>query len=122
MKMSWAKNTKYKKMVDVLELKKIINRPINKINIELVHSMPKQGPASTWAFSGAFYSAITVSKMLGQNPNLILPIQWKKKYGLINMDKDYSRLVVLKMYPFLLPDLKRKKDVDRAEALLIAGY
>jgi hypothetical protein len=117
----WSK--KQEKMVDTKQLYQIIKKcphEIESINIEVVHSMPAQGVSSTWKFAGAFYSMLAIVNQFDYQVKMILPTQWKKKFGLINMPKDASRLVVLKMYPHLLPKLKRKKDVDRAEALLIA--
>ena len=119
----WVKTSKYKNMVDTVELWNMLNEyEINKINIEVVHAMPKQGPSSTWAFAGAFYSAVSIVSLMDVEVNMIFPQQWKKKFGLINMPKDASRVVALNMYPHLLPLLKRKKDVDRADALFIGAY
>ena len=112
------------KMVDqrsLYDMIKLAPYDIQSIAIEIVHSMPKQGVASTWAFSGAFYSAISVLEILGEPYHMLLPSQWKKKWGLINTPKDMARLAVLKMYPHLAETLKRKKDVDRADAILIAS-
>ena len=127
MQMPWSK--KESNMVDTARLNVMIEDEIDNIeciNIEIVHAMPKQGVSSTWKFGGAFYSAVTVANVLSDKHdiqiNMVLPTQWKKKFGLINMQKDASRLLCLQMYPDLLPQLKRKKDVDRADALLIASY
>jgi len=128
---SWSrpnkKTGKIQRMVDTKTLYEMLfkecgeqKEDIESITIEVVHSMPKQGVSSTWAFSGAFYSALTVANMFDCQINMVLPTKWKKKFGLINMPKDAARLAVLKMYPGLIPQLKRKKDVDRADALLIA--
>ena len=54
--------------------------------------------------------------------NLISPQAWKYSCELKGKDKDDSRLLAIKKFPFLAGKLKRKKDVDRAEALLIALY
>jgi len=52
---------------------------------------------------------------------LVTPQKWKKSYGL-SKEKDYSRLLVTRMYPSLADQFVRKKDDGRAEALLIAKY
>jgi hypothetical protein len=48
------------------------------------------------------------------------PQKWKKRAGLIGKDKDQARTRALELYPHL--DLHRKKDVGRADAILIAHY
>lgn len=123
MQSPWIK--KNSNIVDVKTLYNLIDgcpHAIVSINIEIVHSMPKQGVASTWKFAGAFYSAVTIANMFEYPINMVLPSMWKKKFGLINMPKDAARLACLQMYPHLQPQLKRKKDVDRADALFIATY
>ena len=126
---SWSKGKKNKKgvlikpqMVDSVRLHQIIKacpKVIDSITIEAVHTMPNQGVASSGKFMGAFYTAIAVARLF-MEPKMAHPAVWKKKFGLINMPKDASRLAVLKMYPELWPQLSRKKDCDRAEALMIA--
>lgn len=119
----WARSSNYKRRVDAKGLYDLISKcphTIESITIEIVGAMPKQGVSSTWHFSGAFHTATTVAQMFDYPIKMVLPAQWKKKFGLINLPKDASRLAVLRMYPDLLPVLKRKKDVDRAEAIMIA--
>ncbi len=123
MPIPWAVTTRYKTMVDAERIYNIIYGcpyEIESVTIEIVGAMPGQGISSTGVLFGALYSAISAVRIAGYEPNMIRPGKWKKRWGLINMPKDASRLAVLKMYPHLLPELKRKKDVDRADALLIA--
>ena len=123
MTIPWAVTTRYKTMVDAKKIYRILKScpyDIESINIEIVGAMPGQGISSTGVLFGALYSAISAVRIFGIEPNMIRPGKWKKKFGLINRDKDDSRLAVLQMYPNLQDQLKRKKDVDRAEALLIA--
>jgi len=125
MSIPWAKTSKYKTMIDVNGLYNILapyEDEIESVNIEIVGVRPNQGALSNSVLVAAMYSAMNTVKLMGIEPNMIQPAKWKRKYGLINMPKDMSRLVVLKMYPGLEPQLKRKKDVDRAEALLIGGF
>jgi len=110
------------RMVDGVALYQMLDakkEEMESITIEIVHTMPKQGVVSSGRFMGAFYTAVSISRLFLE-PKMVLPSQWKKHFGLINMPKDASRLAVLKMYPNLIPLLKRKKDVDRAEAIMIA--
>jgi len=113
----------YKKMVDAKRLFQIIkNCPYNIIstNIEVVHSMPKQGVSTTFTFGGSFYTAITVIDLLGYELNFIQPATWKRKFGLIGHSKDMSRQLLLSIYPGLQPKLNLKKHCDRADAFFIA--
>lgn len=52
----------------------------------------------------------------------VQPQSWKKRFGLLKKDKDESRQVALRLMPALAAELKRKKDHNRAEALLLARY
>ncbi len=47
---------------------------------------------------------------------------WKKKAGLIRKDKDASRGLAIRLFPYLADELKRKKDHGRAEAVLIGHF
>lgn len=125
-KIEWAVTTKYKTRIDGLKLFQIIDQisemgEIESISIEIVGPKRDQGISSTGVFMGAFYSAIAIVEAMDYQPHMIRPAKWKAKYGLINMPKDMSRLICLKMFPSLAVELKRKCDVDRAEAILIAA-
>lgn len=90
------------------------------IKLEAVHAMPKQGVTSSFNF-GMGYGAIQgVLATLGIPYELVTPQAWKKAAGLIGADKDYARTKALQLYPDA--DLARKKDIGRADAILIARY
>lgn len=44
---------------------------------------------------------------------------WKKRAGIPRENSDYARALVLQRFPYLAEQLKRKKDLGRAEAVLI---
>ncbi len=48
--------------------------------------------------------------------------KWKKHFGLIDADKERSRGLAIQLYPQHADLFKRKKDHNRAEAVLIARY
>lgn len=50
------------------------------------------------------------------------PQTWKRKFDLLKKPKYESRLLAIKLYPAAEHLLKRKKDIDRAEALLLAHF
>tara|TARA_R110002020_G_scaffold276042_2_gene491252 strand:- start:16910 stop:17494 length:585 start_codon:yes stop_codon:yes gene_type:complete len=56
----------------------------------------------------------------GMSHETVRPVVWKRKMGLIKKDKEAARLQAQKMFPGA--SLSRKKDHNRAEALLIAEY
>lgn len=92
-----------------------------KIFIEEVHSMPGQGVASTFKFGKAFGTLIGMLSVYGK-VHFVKPQEWKKHHGLIGKKKDDSRLLVIERYPSLKNELKLKKNVDKAEALLLCLY
>lgn len=50
----------------------------------------------------------------------VFPQTWKKYLRLTGCDKDAARTLVLQRFPEISDHLRRKKDVGRADALLIA--
>jgi Holliday junction resolvasome RuvABC endonuclease subunit len=86
--------------------------------VELVHSMPKQGLASTFRFGVA--CGIIRGVLLGAGVPIIdvTPNVWKK-YFRLGSDAEQSRALACRRFPSL-SGLARKKDHNRAEALLIA--
>lgn len=51
---------------------------------------------------------------------LVIPQTWKKAFGLIGTDKDAARTKAIQLFP--TASLARKKDIGRADAILIALY
>jgi crossover junction endodeoxyribonuclease RuvC len=88
------------------------------IAVESVHSMPKQGIASTAKFMRAV-GAIEATAELTHYPFvLVTPQKWKKFHGLIGTNKFASLELARSMFPEA--SLKRQKDHGRADALLMA--
>ena len=92
--------------------------------IEKVHSMPKQGVSTTFKFGKATGRAIGWLEALGIPFEEITPAKWGKLVfdsGTKTGDNKADSLAMgRKLFPSMLPHLKRKKDHNRAEALLIA--
>ncbi len=86
---------------------------------EQVHSMPRQGVASTFAFGKAFGLVIGVFAARGWPMRFVTPQNWKRKFGLIGKDKDASRGLVLSMFPEKAHDFRLKKHNGRSDATLI---
>ena len=88
------------------------------IAVESVHSMPKQGIASTAKFMRAAGAIEATAELTNYPFVLVTPQSWKKYHGLIGTEKEASLDLARGMFPEA--SLKRKKDTGRADALLIA--
>lgn len=92
------------------------------VYIEAVHAMPGQGVRSVFSFGDSHGVLRAVAACL-ELPIVWVPAQrWKKRAGLIGKDKDCSRTLAISRHPELAAQLERKKDIGRAEALLIAEF
>ena len=111
-----------KRMIDGKLIGEILAPYIDtaRINIELVHSMPKQGVVSTFNFGSAFGGIVVLANAMGFQPTLIRPQSWKGKIGATCQGKDFPRQLALKLYPKLHPLLHLVKHQGRADALFIA--
>ena len=87
--------------------------------IERVHAMPKQGTASTFAFGMAVGLLRGAAATAGIPLRDMTPSAWKRTMGLRG-DKDAARGMAVNLFPSRASDFERKKDIDRAEAALIA--
>jgi crossover junction endodeoxyribonuclease RuvC len=90
--------------------------------LEKVHSMPGQGVASMFNFGMGYGIIQGVLAGLGMECTLVTPQGWKKRAGLIGQDKDKARLLAIGLFPEAADQLQRKKDIGRADALLIAEF
>ena len=52
----------------------------------------------------------------------ISPAKWKKYYNLIKTEKDASRTKAIEIFPYISSSLSRKKDGNKADAILIASF
>ena len=83
--------------------------------------MPGQGVTSMFNF-GQSFGAIKRFAALKLPIFFVRPSKWKKHFELINSSKDSSRTKAIEMYPSLSNQLAKKKDVNKADAILIARY
>ncbi len=88
--------------------------------VERVHAMPGQGVVSVFSFGRSMGVVETALAAFGIPVTFVTPHAWKKRAGLIGKEKDASRTLCLSLYPGLANELKYKKNVDRADAILIA--
>jgi len=90
--------------------------------IENVHSMPRQGMSSTFRFGMGVGIIHGVTSALRLPVTLVAPVKWKTFHSLIQRDKEVARQLAIRRWPHLEGHLARKKDSDRAEALLIGDW
>lgn len=90
--------------------------------LELVHSMPKQGVSSTFQFGKGYGIWLGILGALGIPFTLVTPQAWKKELMQGQADKDAARGRAVQLFPYLSGELSRKKDIGRADALLICFY
>jgi len=90
--------------------------------VEQVSAMPGQGVTSMFNFGQTFGSIKGICAALNLPIFYVRPAKWKKHFELINSSKDASRTKVIEMYPSISGRLSRKKDVNKADAILIARY
>tara|TARA_Y100001970_G_scaffold139877_1_gene172166 strand:- start:3369 stop:3857 length:489 start_codon:yes stop_codon:yes gene_type:complete len=90
--------------------------------VEQVSAMPGQGVTSMFNFGQTFGSIKGIAAALNLPIFYVRPNKWKKHFELINSSKDASRTKVIEMYPSISGRLSKKKDVNKADAILIARY
>jgi crossover junction endodeoxyribonuclease RuvC len=88
--------------------------------IENVSAMPGQGVSSVFSFGHTLGTVQAVLATLNIPFFTIQPTAWKKAFNLLHTEKDAARTVAIRYYPDA--PLERKKDHNRADALLIARY
>lgn len=113
-----------RKQVNPYELNRMMPRPGEGLRItaylEQVSSMPRQGVASMFSFGVSYGIIQGVLASLGIPVTLVTPVKWKRRAGLIGKDKELSRTLAQRLYP--RAELGKKKDVGKAEAILIARF
>lgn len=63
-----------------------------------------------------------VADIMGATTVPIQPQSWKRWFGLIKKGKEDSRSLAKRLYPSAASDVKRARDHNRAEAVLLAHY
>lgn len=90
--------------------------------IEKVHAMPGQGVTSMFNFGKGFGIWLGIIVALKLPYTLVTPQAWKKKMLDGKGNKDDSRIRAIELCPEQADYFKRKKDIGRADATLIAMY
>ena len=93
-----------------------------KVVIEQVSAMPGQGVTSMFNFGQSFGVLKGICSAMQLPMYFVRPAKWKKYYNLINSEKDASRTKVIEIFPYISPQLSKKKDSNKADAILIASF
>ena len=104
-----------------LRIKEYNAKNINVI-VEQVSAMPGQGVTSMFNFGQSFGVIKGICAAMQLPIYFVRPAKWKKHFNLIKTNKDASRTKVIESYPKISSKLHRKKDSNRADAILIALY
>ena len=90
--------------------------------VEHVNAMPGQGVTSMFNFGQSFGVIKGICSALSMPIYFVRPTKWKKYFNLIKTNKDASRTKVREIYPEISSKISRKKDSNKADAILIARY
>ena len=93
-----------------------------KVVIEHVTAMPGQGVTSMFNFSQSFGILKGICSAMQLSVYFVRPAKWKKYFNLINSEKDASRTRAIEIFPYYSSHLSRRKDSNKADAILIASY
>ena len=101
---------------------KKIDREDIRVVIEQVSAMPGQGVTSMFNFGQSFGILKGICSAMQLPMYFVRPAKWKKYFNLINSEKDASRARAIEIFPYFSSQLSRKKDSNKADAILIASF
>jgi crossover junction endodeoxyribonuclease RuvC len=124
-----ASGSKNKKQINGSQIFNEISTRIKNYNseninviVEQVSAMPGQGVTSMFNFGQSFGVIKGICAAMQLPIYFVRPAKWKKYFDLINSQKDSSRVKAIEMFPKFSSFLSRKKDSNKADAILIANY
>ena len=106
------------------EFLKRINKKDDEIRvvIEQVSAMPGQGVTSMFNFGQSYGILKGICSAMQLPMFFVRPAKWKKYFNLINSQKDASRTRAIEIFPYFSTQLSKKKDSNKADAILIASF
>ena len=107
------------------EILKMINqedREDVRVIIEQVSAMPGQGVTSMFNFGQSYGILKGICSAMQLPMYFVRPAKWKKYFSLINSEKDASRTKAIEIFPYFSSNLSKKKDSNKADAILISSY
>ena len=93
-----------------------------KVVIEQVSAMPGQGVTSMFNFGQSYGILKGICSAMQLPMYFVRPAKWKKYFNLINSEKDASRTKAIEVFPYFSSQLSKKKDSNKADAILIASF
>ena len=93
-----------------------------KVVVEQVSAMPGQGVTSMFNFGQSYGILKGICSAMQLPMYFVRPAKWKKYFNLINSEKDASRTKAIEIFPYFSSNLSKKKDSNKADAILIASY
>ena len=124
-----AEGKKNKRQVNGAQIFNEISKRVDKsekqnvrVVIEQVSAMPGQGVTSMFNFGQSFGILKGICSAMQLPMYFIRPAKWKKYFGLIKSEKDASRTKAIEMFPYFSSQLSKKKDSNKADAILISSY
>ena len=120
---------KNKKQLNASQIYNEIYKRINKFEkhnirviLEQVSAMPGQGVTSMFNFGQSFGILKGIFSAMQLPMYFVRPAKWKKYFNLINSQKDASRTRAIEIFPYFSSQLSKKKDSNKADAILIASF
>ena len=120
---------KNKKQVNGAQIYNEITDRINKLQkqdvrvvVEQVSAMPGQGVTSMFNFGQSFGIIKGICSAMQLPLYFVRPAKWKKYFNLIKSEKDASRTRAIEIFPYFSSKLSKKKDSNKADAILIASF
>ena len=124
-----AEGKKNKRQVNGAQISNEILKRINnfdkkniKVIIEQVTAMPGQGVTSMFNFGQSLGVLKGICSALQLSMYFVRPTKWKKHFNLLNSEKDASRTKAIEIFPYFSTNLSKKKDSNKADAILIASF
>ena len=101
---------------------KFIEKENIKVVVEQVSAMPGQGVTIMFNFGQSFGILKGICSAMQLPMYFVRPAKWKKYFNLINSQKDASRTKAIEIFPYFSSKLSKKKDSNKADAILIASF
>ena len=122
-----SEGKKNKNQLNSAQLVNIIKKHVLKnddtfVIVEQVSAMPGQGVTSMFNFGQSFGILKGICSSMQLPMYFVRPAKWKKYFNLINSQKDASRTKAIQIFPYFSSQLSRKKDSNKADAILIASF
>ncbi len=93
-----------------------------RVIIEQVSAMPGQGVTSMFNFGQSYGILKGICSAMQLPMYFVRPAKWKKYFNLLNSEKDASRTKAIEIFPYFSSQLSKKKDSNKADAILIASF